>query len=48
MSSSAAATSGPGSIAELETITGALNAVSLILISPVPYDRMRLVAELES
>jgi len=47
-SSSTAAIGGPSSIAELDTITGALNAVSLILISPVPYDRMRLLDELES
>jgi len=35
-------------MAELDTITGPLYVASLILISPVPYDRMRLLAELES
>ena len=47
-SSSIAAMAGPGSIAELDTITAAWYAVSLILISPLPYDRMRLLDELES
>jgi len=35
-------------MAVVDTITGPWNAASLILISPVAYDRMTLLAELES